>query len=128
MPVAVLLTSPLLAPTAYSGAPPPSSCQIFLRVMQPPLLLPPFSTYRFFDPELYRTDTVALESHPGLEMALFGEAVFAASDDGMADARRVTTTAAVRSSIVLFSTTRQAFAVILSLGDKRVGVVIAILL
>ena len=100
VPVADLLTSPLLESTAYSGAPPPSSPQISLRVTQPPRLLPPDSTYRFFEPEEYRIDTLALELHFGLEMALFGEAVFAAAV-GVIDRRLAT--AAVRRSIVVFS-------------------------
>ena len=80
VPVTVLLTSPLSASTAYNGVVLPRLSQISLRVMQPPLVLPSAdSTYSRFDPEEYRSETGALESQSGLEIALFGEEVSAAS-------------------------------------------------
>ena len=99
VPVAVLLTSPLAGSTAYSGALPSSHSQISVSVTQPPLVVPsPDSTYKRSDPEEYRNDTAAVESHSGLAMASFGEAVSMASP--RLAARRLMTTA-IRSIAII---------------------------
>ena len=80
VPVAVLLTSPLPDFTGYNGARPSMFSQICVRVTQPPRVLPSAdSRYKRSEDGEYRMDTVALESHFGLAMTLFGDAVSAAS-------------------------------------------------
>lgn len=97
VPVAVLLTSPLLELTAYSGPLPSKSSHTSSRVTQPPRVEPSAdSRYRRLDVDEYRMDTFVLDLHLGLEIALFGEGVFAASAD--LDARRLMM-AAVRSIV-----------------------------
>lgn len=111
VPVAALLTSPLLGSTAYNGALPPRLSQISLSVTQPPRVMPSAdSRYSRAEDEAYRMSTGVVGSHSGLGMAVFGDSVSMAPAGLAAATRRPIMSAAVRTIfgvVVTWTCTKQ---------------------